>query len=108
MERYRKIFKKFSRFVLRRYDESEDSIHRIDVIKTFLKNHVSEIIDVREQGNSRLTQIFSLCHLGDYVSFYLSVLNKVDPTPVSNIDALKDKLRDQKRMALKKSAKALR
>ena len=103
-----KFSKNFVGLFLRKSDESEDSIHRIDVIKTFLKNHVSEIIDVKEQGSSRLTQIFSLCHLGDYVSFYLSVLNKVDPTPVSNVDALKDKLRDQKRMVLKKSAKAHR
>ena len=102
-----KLSKNLVALFLRSSDESEDTITRIGTLKTLLKNHVSEIIDVKENGSGRLSQIFSLCHLGDYVSFYLSVLNKVDPTPVSNIDALKEKLRDQKRKALKSHAKAL-
>lgn len=100
-----KLSKSLVGIILRSSNESEETLHRIDIMKSFLKKHVSEVIEVKEQGNgSKLTETFSLCHLGDYVSFYLSVLNKVDPTPISNIDALKEKLTDQKRKALRNRA----
>lgn len=44
------------------------------------------------QGESRLAQMMSLIHLGDYVSYYLSLLNRVDPTPVEPIAHLKERL----------------
>jgi len=44
------------------------------------------------QGGSRLAQMLSLIHFGDYVSFYLALLNDVDPTPVESIAFLKRRL----------------
>ncbi len=46
------------------------------------------------RGKSRLTQMLSLVHLGDYVSLYLAMLNEADPTPVKPIDYLKKRLSD--------------
>jgi glucose/mannose-6-phosphate isomerase len=43
-------------------------------------------------GNSHLSQVMSLVLLGDYVSLYLAMLNRTDPTPVTRIDYLKAKL----------------
>lgn len=43
-------------------------------------------------GISPLSQIMSLVLFGDYVSFYLAILNKIDPTPVKAIDFLKEQL----------------
>ncbi|NOZ06635.1 MAG: bifunctional phosphoglucose/phosphomannose isomerase [Chloroflexi bacterium] len=43
-------------------------------------------------GDSRLAQMLSMIHLGDYVSFYLAMLNDVDPTPVEPIARLKEAL----------------
>jgi glucose/mannose-6-phosphate isomerase len=36
--------------------------------------------------------MLSLIHFGDYVSFYLAMLNEVDPTPVETIAFLKKRL----------------
>ena len=36
--------------------------------------------------------MMSLVLLGDYVSFYLSILNRIDPTPVDSIDFIKQYL----------------
>ncbi len=47
---------------------------------------------VEAAGKSPLAQVMSLVLLGDYSSFYLAVLNKVDPTPVDSIDFLKNYL----------------
>ena len=45
-------------------------------------------------ASSPLAQMIQLVLLGDYVSFYLAVLNNVDPTAVGPIDYLKSRLAD--------------
>ena len=44
------------------------------------------------EGNSPLSQVMSLVLFGDYVSYYLALLYKIDPTPVEAIDFLKERL----------------
>jgi glucose/mannose-6-phosphate isomerase len=44
------------------------------------------------EGRSPLSQMMSLVLFGDYVSYYLAILNKIDPTPVKNIAYLKEQL----------------
>lgn len=47
---------------------------------------------VSGEGSSALSQMMSLILLGDYVSYYLAILNRVDPTPVQPIEYLKQQL----------------
>ena len=47
---------------------------------------------VEATGKSILAQMMSLVLLGDYLSFYLAMLNRVDPTPVNCIDFVKKHL----------------
>ncbi|MBE9506598.1 MAG: bifunctional phosphoglucose/phosphomannose isomerase [Chloroflexi bacterium] len=47
------------------------------------------------RGESRLAHVLSLIHFGDYVSFYLAMLNGADPTPVDAIVYLKQRLADR-------------
>ena len=49
-----------------------------------------EFIEAR--GQSALAQVLSLVLLGDYASFYLSVLNEVDPTSTDAINFVKQYL----------------
>ena len=44
---------------------------------------------VEGSGKSVLAHIMSLVLLGDYISYYLAILNRIDPTPVEAIDFLK-------------------
>lgn len=44
------------------------------------------------RGISPLAQMMSLILLGDYVSYYLALLNNADPSPVENITYLKKRL----------------
>ena len=44
------------------------------------------------EGSSPLSQMMSLVLFGDYVSYYLAMLYKIDPTPVKAIDYLKEEL----------------
>jgi glucose/mannose-6-phosphate isomerase len=55
------------------------------------QNSVShEIID--SQGKSELSQMMGLIYLGDWVSYYLAMINETDPTPVKVIEYLKKRL----------------
>jgi glucose/mannose-6-phosphate isomerase len=47
---------------------------------------------IEAQGESPLSQIMSAVLFGDYVSYYLAILNQVDPSPVAVIDYLKERL----------------
>jgi len=49
-----------------------------------------EIIDAK--GESALSQMMSLVFFGDWVSYYLALLNETDPSPVKVIDYLKKRL----------------
>lgn len=52
-----------------------------------------QIIEV--EGTTRLAQMLSAIHLGDYVSFYLAILYGLDPTPIPAIDRLKEQLQSR-------------
>ncbi len=44
------------------------------------------------EGTSPLSQLLSLVLFGDYVSYYLAMLYRIDPSPVEAIDYLKEQL----------------
>ncbi len=50
------------------------------------------LVQAEGEGENLLERVFDLIHLGDWVSFYLAMLYKVDPTPVERINYLKSKL----------------
>ncbi|MCD6093276.1 MAG: bifunctional phosphoglucose/phosphomannose isomerase [Candidatus Omnitrophica bacterium] len=50
------------------------------------------ILEIWSRGESLLARTFSLVYIGDFISYYLALLNKVDPTPVEKIDYLKEQL----------------
>jgi glucose/mannose-6-phosphate isomerase len=65
---------------------------RMDITKRVLAEHTAHIAEVWSEGTSPLARMFSLVYLGDWVSFYLAILQGIDPTPVKVIDYLKEEL----------------
>jgi len=65
---------------------------RLDLTRKIIARYTSHILDVKSEGKSTLARMFSLIYLGDWVSYYLALLNGVDPTPVKVIDYLKGEL----------------
>ncbi len=65
---------------------------RMNVTEDIIRAFADGITEVRSEGKSVLTRMFSLLYLGDWTSFYLAMLNGVDPTPVKKIDFLKNEL----------------
>jgi glucose/mannose-6-phosphate isomerase len=67
---------------------------RMEITKELIAPIAAETVEAWATGTSLLARLFSLLYLGDWVSFYLAVLNGVDPTPVHRIDVLKRRLAD--------------
>lgn len=65
---------------------------RWEVTRELLLREGIAVDEIWGRGESRLAQMLSLVHFGDYVSLYLAALNGVDPTPVPPIDYLKNRL----------------
>lgn len=65
---------------------------RMNIMKNIIGDYASGILEVQSEGTSLLARMFSLVYLGDWVSFYLAIHNRVDPTPVEVIDYLKNEL----------------
>ncbi len=61
------------------------------ILDLLAQANVAEIT-VTARGESRLAQALALTQFGDYVSYYLALLNEVDPTPIPAISFLKSRL----------------
>ena len=77
---------------LRTGAENDRLVRRIEVTVGIIGRAGAVTREVKAEGRSTLTRMFSLIQLGDFVSYYLAVLNGIDPTPVKVIDFLKGEL----------------
>ncbi len=63
-----------------------------EVVQELLKRESIPYLTVEGRGESALSQILSTVLLGDYVSYYLAVLQGIDPGPVPAIDFVKERM----------------
>lgn len=81
--------------ILRDKDDNPQTIRRMRIIEQILAEKRIEIISLEGSGRSPLARMLSLIQLGDYCSYYLALLNGVDPTPIDVINYLKRKLAEK-------------
>lgn len=86
------LIKDFVVVILRDRADHPRIARRMDITRSIIKETASEVIEVWSKGEGLLARIYSLIYIGDFLSFYLAVLNGVDPTPVERIDFLKKEL----------------
>lgn len=65
---------------------------RMKIVEELVVDQTASLQVLKTQGQSRLTRMFSLIQLADWTSFYLAIMNNIDPTPIAKIDLLKSKL----------------
>jgi glucose/mannose-6-phosphate isomerase len=70
---------------------------RFEVMAEIIKPHCEDIYSLSSDGRGLLARLFSLIVLGDFVSVYLALLNKEDPSPVPPIQYLKSQLASKKK-----------
>jgi glucose/mannose-6-phosphate isomerase len=78
--------------ILRDKEDHERIKIRMEITEAIVEQYASKVIEIHSEGKSLLTRIFSLIYLGDWMSYYLAILNGIDPTPVKVIDYLKNEL----------------
>lgn len=82
--------------ILRDFDDHPQIKARMDIVKGIIETFDVEVIELYSRGDSPLERMFSLIQMGDFVSYYLAILYKTDPTPVKVIEFLKNTLAERK------------
>jgi len=88
----RKVLKDFVAVILRDKDDHPRVSKRMNIVKDMIAKEGFRVLEVKSVGKGLLARIFSLIYIGDFVSFYLAMLYKEDPTPVKAITYLKKRL----------------
>ena len=65
---------------------------RREITRKIIQGKVAEFIVCPTKGKGKMSRMFSLIFLGDLASYYLAILNQVDPSPVACIEDLKKEL----------------
>ena len=79
-------------FFLRDQADHKRVQKRMDLTQAILQKKAGKVIELESQGKGLLARMFSLIHLGDWISFYLAILYQTDPSPVQVIQYLKSEL----------------
>lgn len=75
--------------------DKKDSVHirkRIEINKRIIKEKTG-ISEINTKGKTLLARMLTVIYVGDFASYYLALMNKEDPTPVSVIEELKKRLK---------------
>lgn len=78
--------------ILRDKDDHKQIAHCMDIVSNIISEKNVEVIELHTKGDDLLPRLFSLIQLADYTSFYMALINEVDPTPIRVIDYLKEKM----------------
>lgn len=83
--------KRFAPVFLRDPEEGDDHRRMMDATRDLVKRK-AKVEEVKAAGPSLLARMLTTIQLGDWTSYYLAVLRKVDPAPVAVIGRLKSRL----------------
>lgn len=86
------LVKSFLPIFLRDREDHPRVAARMEITRKIVGKAAAGTIEVKSQGETLLARMFSLIHLGDWTSYYLALLNGVDPMPVPIIENLKKQL----------------
>ncbi|MFX0210071.1 MAG: bifunctional phosphoglucose/phosphomannose isomerase [Candidatus Hodarchaeota archaeon] len=90
------ILKNFTVLLLHNQTDIEPIKTRMDITRNeMLEGKVKDIVTIEAQGNSDMARLISSAYIGDFISIYLAILYKIDPSPVESIDMLKKQLRNK-------------
>jgi len=91
-EIYKPFVEKLIVLTLRDKDDHKRVNARMDIVNRWFAERNIEHIDMKSDGDNLLSRMMSLIQYGDFMSWYLAMLNGADPSPVRVIDYLKGEL----------------
>jgi glucose/mannose-6-phosphate isomerase len=78
--------------LLQGHDDYIKTKERWQIIKEYFAENNINFKEIHSTSGNILTKIISLVYLFDYTSIYKAILSKTDPTPVSSIAYIKDRI----------------
>jgi glucose/mannose-6-phosphate isomerase len=80
-------------FILAKHDHPRNQLRGKITKKTFmLEGQNTDVYNAG--GDSRLTNMWTALHFGDYLSYYLAISYEIDPTPVNMLANFKEKMKN--------------
>ncbi len=83
-----------SLFLMSASDHPRNSIRTLMTRQTFMLEGLNTDI-YRATGETRLPQMWTAIHFGDYMAYYLAIAYSIDPTPVDALNSLKSTLSEK-------------
>jgi len=87
------ISKKFTCIIFR--DHEDESVYmkkRLDFMEKLYDDIAGNVIEIDAHGKKPLAKMMYTMLMGDFISCYLAIIRKIDPTPVEAIIELKNEL----------------
>ena len=78
--------------LLRGFDDYVKTKERFEIIKEYFTKNNIKYKEIQSVSGNILTKIITLIYLLDYVSIYKAISLKIDPSPVSSIDFIKNRI----------------
>jgi len=82
-------------FIVRDAGDHRRTGFRMAIVRKMIADLGIPVTEVETAGQSSLARMFSVIQWGDFASYYLAILNGVDPTPIAAIDHLKQELAER-------------
>ena len=79
--------------------DENDNMHinkRMKIVQDIISKYTKHQYQLYLEGDSVIERVFSMIHTIDWVSFYLAILYKTNPSPVNNIKNLKSLMNNEK------------
>ncbi|KYO67811.1 bifunctional phosphoglucose/phosphomannose isomerase [Thermovenabulum gondwanense] len=86
------LLKNFVAVILRMPEEHERIDKRIKITRDLIQDKITCIEEIWPRGENTLERIFYHIMLGDFVSYYLALLNEKDPSEINFINTLKQRM----------------
>ncbi len=86
------LLKNFIVIFLENKDVHPRILKRIELTKKIIKSKGVEVVDIYADGTTVMEKVFCLILLGDWVSYYLALLYKKDPSEIAHVDYLKEEM----------------
>lgn len=86
------VMKSVHLVLLRDESDPERVQARIDITREIMEDAIGDVTELWAEGESDVARLFSLIYPGDFVSYYLALSYRNDPTPIKMIDLLKSRM----------------
>jgi glucose/mannose-6-phosphate isomerase len=87
------VTRQFITAIALRHDGEHPQVgRRFELVGEIMREVVTDVIEVRAEGDGDLAQLFDLVLFGDYVSLWMAVSAGIDPGPVPILGELKEAL----------------